>query len=127
MRRHSKRKEILKSIKRPLPKNKKVEARFASGLDETRACLWSLFHLVHYCNHASLLHLVQSVQVISWFTKKKKDENSIIEMNKDFRQHQQKQKAENEKRLWKELSGDLDYIKQEADRKKCGRPKTMGR
>ena len=48
-------------------------------------------------------------------------------MNKDFRQHQQEQKAENEKRLWKELSGDLDYIKQEADSKKCGRPKTMGR
>ena len=26
-----------------------------------------------------------------------------------------------------ELSGDLDYIKQEADRKKCEGPKTMGK
>ena len=50
--------------------------------------------------------------------KKKHYKDSVIQLYKDFRQQQQKQRAEDDKRLRKELFRNLDYITQETEREK---------
>ena len=44
--------------------------------------------------------------------------DSVIELYKDFRQQQQKRRAEDDKRLREELFRDLDYIIQGTEREK---------
>ena len=48
--------------------------------------------------------------------KKKHDKDSVIQLYEDFRQQQQKQRAEDDKRLREQLLRDLDYITQKAER-----------
>ena len=50
--------------------------------------------------------------------KKKHYKDSVIQLYKDFRQQQQKQMAEDDKRLGEELFRNLDYITQETEREK---------
>ena len=50
--------------------------------------------------------------------KKKHYKDSVIQLYKDFRQQQQKQRAEDDKRLREELFRNLDYITQETEREK---------
>ena len=49
---------------------------------------------------------------------KKHDKDSVIQSYKDFRRQQQKQGAEDDKRLKEELFRDLDYITTETEREK---------
>ena len=49
---------------------------------------------------------------------KKHDKDSVMQLYKDFRQQQQRQKAEDDKRLREDLFRDLRHIIEEAERKK---------
>ena len=53
--------------------------------------------------------------------KKKHDKDSVIQLYKDFQQQQQKQRAEDDKRLREELFRNLYYITQETEREKKGK------
>ena len=55
------------------------------------------------------------------YKKKKHDKDSVIQLYKDFQQQQQKQRAEDDKRLREELFRNLYYITQETEREKKGK------
>ena len=107
-RKHSRWEESFKKLKHALHKDEKIEARFSPDLDKIRVLKGTMNSITP---KSKVLRQYHSFQ-------KKHDKDSVMQLYKDFRQQQQRQKAEDDKRLREDLFRDLHHIIEEAERKK---------